>query len=425
MEENTTDTEKNRWFIGYLFSNLAGGIISPLIPLFVVVYLGLSVFYVGITTSIVSLASIPALIAWGNISDSIKKRKIFILIGFVGSFATLIPISLAVNLTVYLLIQVAFQMLAMASVPVSTLIIIENVEKSKWPGVMSRFNLVASLGTLIGLLVGTVLLQMVGGSGKFLVFLYEVASLVYLVAALFTFLFVPEPGKVINRKNLGKVHSVRIVERIRFFPSTIIHFVGIGKGAGKLRKDMWIFLFCTCLLMTSFQLYFVPFPVYIIDQLHGTSFNVFEMYLLNSAFGTLAYRFTGKIVQRFGIKRVLAGALSTRIALFSAMTIVPFMMFVHLDFLEFAIAFYGVMGGLWGFIGIGEVSYISRIAEDNTKGKAIGFYNSLNGLGQIIGGFSSGIIAEFYGYGIDFLIAVILVVLGTGLIIKVMRNTES
>lgn len=424
MEGGVTEGEKNRWFIGYLFSNLAGGIISPLIPLFVVVYLGLSVFYVGITTSIVSLASIPALIAWGNVSDSIKKRKIFILIGFVGSFAALIPISLAVNLTVYLFIQITFQILAMASVPVSTLIIMENVEKSKWPGVMSRFNLIASLGTLIGLFVGTILLEFVGSSGKFLVFLYELASFVYLIAALFTFLFVPEPGKVLSRKNLERIHSVRIVERIRFFPSTIIHFVGIGKGAGKLKTDMWAYLFCTCLLMTAFQLYFVPFPVYIIEKLHGTSFTVFVMYLLNSFFGTIAYRFTGRVVQKFGIKRVLAGALSTRVGLFSAMSVVPFIMFIHVNFLYFALAFYGVMGGLWGFIGISEVSYISRIAEEHTKGKAIGYYNSLNGLGQIIGGVSSGVIAEIYGYGVDFVIALLLVVAGSALIIRVMRNTD-
>ncbi|WP_061951338.1 hypothetical protein [Acidiplasma cupricumulans] len=54
----------------------------PLIPLFIVVYLHSNVVFVGLVTSISSMASVPALIMWGDLSDKFKKRKIFILIGF-------------------------------------------------------------------------------------------------------------------------------------------------------------------------------------------------------------------------------------------------------------------------------------------------------------------------------------------------------
>ncbi|EQB70226.1 MAG: hypothetical protein AMDU1_APLC00069G0013, partial [Thermoplasmatales archaeon A-plasma] len=58
------------WFISYLLSNVSGGLTSPLIPLFVVIYLHYSVVYVGIISSLSSAASVPALIFWGNLSIS-------------------------------------------------------------------------------------------------------------------------------------------------------------------------------------------------------------------------------------------------------------------------------------------------------------------------------------------------------------------
>lgn len=424
MTEETFTDSRNSWFLGYFFSNLAGGIISPLIPLFVVLYLNLNVFYVGLTTSVVSLASIPALISWGNLSDSVKKRKPFIMIGFLGSFVALIPISLVANLTLFLFIQILFQILAMAAVPVSTMIIIENVEKSKWPIVMSKFNLIASLGTMIGLAVGSLLIFIYPGDTVILVRLYELASMIYLAAALTAYFVIPESTKKVSRISLRTIHSPRIMERIRFFPSTIIHFVGMTSGMGgkKLGKDLWIFLFCTFFLMTAFQMYFVPFPVFIIDSLKGNSSTVFLMFLINAMLGTIAYRYTGGIIKKFGVRNVLAGSLGTRAVLFSAMATVPFIIYTHLPFMTLAIAFYGVMGGLWGFIGISEVSYISGIAKARIKGKAIGYYNSFNGLGQIIGGIVSGAICELLGYGTDFIIATVMVVIGAVMIIKITRD---
>ena len=83
QEENYSN---NSWYLGYLASNAAGGLTTPLIPLFITFYLGLNVFDVGITSAIASSASVPALIFWGLLSDRYKKRKVFILVGFIGGF---------------------------------------------------------------------------------------------------------------------------------------------------------------------------------------------------------------------------------------------------------------------------------------------------------------------------------------------------
>ena len=79
---------------------------------------------------------------------------------------------------------------------------------------------------------------------------------------------------------------------------------------------------------------------------------------------------------------------------------------------------YGALGSLWSFIGIAETASVTLISPKARRGKTIGYYNSLNGAGQIFGGLLSGIISEYAGYSIDFLFAAILVIIGTSLILK-------
>jgi len=144
-----------KWFLGYFLSNLAGGITSPLIPMYVLIYLHSNVFYVGLTSALVSAAGVPFLIFWGNISDRLGLRKVFILLGFLGGGVSLLGIAFANSVLIYIAVLAVFQIVIMASVPVSTMIIIENTSRESWPNMMSTFSMVSSAGTVLGLSIGT------------------------------------------------------------------------------------------------------------------------------------------------------------------------------------------------------------------------------------------------------------------------------
>ncbi len=421
---------KNTWYLGYLSSNAAGGLTTPMIPLFVTIFLGLNVFDVGITSAIASAASVPALIVWGQLSDKYRKRKVFIIVGFLGGFLTLLPIMYVHALMSYILVLVAFQIISMASVPVSTMILIENSTEDKWSGVMGRFNFVASMGTVIGLAFGTVFIALFAGySSHILVEVYLISAFIYLLSAIVIYLAIPEPKRTLSRRHLNNIHSVRIMERIRFFPSTIIHFVGFKGGNNPLSRDLKFYLFCTFLLMFAFQLFFIPYPVFAIQRLGANEVEIYIMYILNSGLGALTYQYTGRVNNRVGIRRSLTIALISRISIFSVFGAISFIMSQSSLWIFTALMVYGVLGSLWSFIGIAETASVSLKSPKPSRGKTIGYYNSLNGAGQIAGGLASGVISQYVGFSVDFLVAAILVVAGTSLILKktpsnLNRNTK-
>src|SRR3990170_644831 len=83
-----------RWFYAYLPNGMAGGATSPLIPLFTRV-LGGSVADVGAVAAASSIASVPAFMGWGNLSDRLHRRKVFLLIGFLGLAVSLLAMGLS------------------------------------------------------------------------------------------------------------------------------------------------------------------------------------------------------------------------------------------------------------------------------------------------------------------------------------------
>ena len=170
--------------------------------------------------------------------------------------------------------------------------------------------------------------------------------------------------------------------------------------------------------MFAFQLFFVPFPVFMIDKLKGTQDEIFIMYLLNDFASAIAFIFSGRLLNSIGIAKTLSIALFSRVGiLFSAMILAIF--FGSLSFsLYLGIAIYAVMGLFWSFISISWSTSISKLALPENRGKAIGYYNSFLGIGQIISGVAAGLLALYFGYGVTFALAAITVLSGAALLIR-------
>ena len=409
------------WFASYLFSNVSSGLTSPLLPLFVVIYLHASVIDVGTISSIASAASVPALIFWGNLSDSIGKRKIFLLIGFFGSFLSLLLILIVNTLGMYALTLIIFQILAMASTPVATLLILESTVEKRWPNVMSNFNTVSYIGLVAGLGIGTLMLNLYGnGNSHFLPELYVISAFIYLLAGVSAWVLLPEPKKRIPRYSpkLSKTFSIRTVERVRYFPSNVIHTVSVKKVGKKLAKRTKTYIFYTCFLMFGFQLFFIPFPVFMLNVLHANETEVFIMYLLNNVASAVAFRISGRTINRLGVSKSLSVALFSRVGILGFSTFLAVLLIGFQFSIPLAILSYTLMGFFWSFISISWVTSISKLAIPENRGKAIGYYNSFLGIGQIGSGVVSGYVAYSFGYGIEFLLASLAVLIGGIMLVR-------
>lgn len=401
-------------------SSMASGITNPMIPLFVVVYLHSNVFFVGLASAVSSAASVPALILWGDLSDAVSKRKIFVLIGFFGAFVSFLPIVFVHSIYQYLAILITFQVLAMASVPVSTIMLLEQNDRSVWPQIISKFSMVSGIGSVLGLGLGTALITFYYSPSD-LPYVYIVSSAVYLIAGIMALRFIHEPRRILNR-NAIQANTFRIIERPRYFPVAVIHYLRLnGKNNGhRLDRNLVLFIAMTAFLMFGFQIFFVPYPVMVID-FGANNTLIFLMYMFNSAFSTVSFIFSGRIVNRIGGKTSLFLAVTTRIMVFGLSSLIPNISSRDLAIIS-AVSIYSFLGGIWSIISVSQTNYVSKNATQQTRGKAIGLYNSLLGVGQIFGGLVSGEVTTLFGYSIDYIMAAAVITIGMVIILRIYRG---
>jgi MFS family permease len=415
---NSGPKEKTKylWFLSYILSNIAGGIISPLIPLFVVLYLHSSVFYVGLTTSIASLATVPAFIFWGNLSDTSGGRKIFVVIGFIGSTLSLFLIIIAHMIWTYIGVLALFQFIAMAASPVATLLILENTNKEEWAITLAKFSVCSYVGLIIGLIAGTAIITIYASiSHIILPMLYILSAFVYLAAGISAILVLPSSLQKVKRSLVFTSFSARFREKVKFFSGTILHVINLKnrKKSLPLLPRTRNYIFITCLLMLGFQVFFVPYPVYMIEKLSANDNQIFFMYLLNYIFAAVGYIIANKYLSTMGLRKTISLTLLSRIFLIGIVAAIVFMSLSAAPILYLFILIYGIMGFTWSFIGLTWITSISKIALPANRGKAIGFYNSFLGIAQVAGSAISGLIAYYISYGFDFLVAIIIIIIGS------------
>lgn len=419
--QKTSAIRGHAWFASYLFSNMSTGLMSPLIPLFVVSYLHANLVEYGTISSIASAASVPALIFWGNLSDSMGKRKIFLLIGFFGSFLSLLLILIVHTLGMYALTLVIFQVMAMASTPVATLLILESTMEKRWPRVMASFNLVSYIGLVGGLGIGIVMLFFLGQANTSLLpELYLISAFIYLLAGVSALVLLPEPKKNIPRysQRLSKYYFFRTVERVRYFPTQVIHTISVKKVGRKMAGRTKLYILYTCFLMFGFQLFFIPFPVFMLNVLHSSNSVVYIMYLLNNVASAIAFKISGSTINRLGVSKSLSMALFSRVGVLGFSTVLAVFLVGFQYSIPLAVIAYTLMGFFWSFISISWVASISKLAIPENRGKAIGYYNSFLGVGQIGSGVVSGYVAFAFGYGIEFLLASLAVLIGGIMLVR-------
>ncbi|MFA5312984.1 MAG: MFS transporter, partial [Methanomassiliicoccales archaeon] len=184
-----------KWYYTFLPYNIAGGSTSNLIPLFVAQALKASVAEVGMVSAVTSMASVPANILWGNLSDITKRRKPFILMGFLGMALALLLMSISTTLPQYYLANFLMGLLSAAIAPVGTVLVLESFHRGEWGKRLGDFSKVGGIGWVIGLVIGIIWLMIFDGDGQDLSMraLFLLSSILCLVAMVLALRWVPEP----------------------------------------------------------------------------------------------------------------------------------------------------------------------------------------------------------------------------------------
>ena len=72
------------WRAGFFFHEMAFGLLSVFIPIYVIVTLGGTLLEVGIMTAVALFLTIPASFFWGYACDKTRRYKRFILLSFLS-----------------------------------------------------------------------------------------------------------------------------------------------------------------------------------------------------------------------------------------------------------------------------------------------------------------------------------------------------
>jgi len=380
------------WFIGFLFHEMAFGLLSVFLPLYITGHLGGSLTDVGIIIALANFVAVPFSFVWGYLCDKMRRYRFYVLLSFSALTILLFLFSLTSVITVLIALYTAIAVFHVAHEAPKNILISEYYSRAEWEGSFASYEALTEFGWLSGLLLGF-LLSAYGFSGASLIFLCSLLNLIAFVVSLF---LVRDPLFVFERKLVAIERAVDFAHRGFSFMSKVLDGMRIKEN---LRNES-VSIFCAGLLLFSLatSMLFTPLPVFFSRGLGLSQSLVFGIFVFNR-FGTfLGYVLAGRKAQQLNGRNVVKKANLVRglLSLLLISTVVWFSVFT----LSLAAIALMVMGVAYGFF---LISTLSLSMELIPEGKA-GAFNALVGLGGALGCFLGTYMAEKYGFLTLFLV---------------------
>lgn len=411
--------EAEPWYGAMGLANLVVGTSSILVPLMVAQVLRGTVEDVGLISSLASLMGVIGSLVWGRLSDVAHRRKPFVIVSYAMVAASFVGIALAHSLASIILFNMILSLFWVANASVSVLLVIENRDESLWEGKIGHLNQLGTLGWVSGLIFGSVALAVASprlGEATAIRSVFGVLALGGLVAAVLASRLIPRTRpRFVRRRFRGSILALGnfIVERARYAPFHLYHRFNLRRlpallwGEGGLRRETKSFLVAMLLAFAAFGFFFVPLPILLADKFGFASSTVFSYFVVLNGAIVIAYPLAARRIKRLGNKSVLTGSLLTRVLLFTFGGAILLVWHVVPSRLLLSLFFFAV-GVTWSFFQLSSVAMISRLAQPEYRGQALGLYNAVAGLGTIIAGVSSGLMAQHVGYAATFFTSAVL-----------------
>jgi len=381
------------WRLGFFFHEIAFGLLSIFIPLYVVTpAVGGSLVDLGIMTSLALLSAIPASFFWGYICDRTRHYKLYILLSFISLSGILYLLTFATDIRTFIFLYVVMAVLHVAHEAPKNVLIAEHYPREDWGKSYALYEGFTEIGSLIGLLLGLFTFT-VTLNPTIILFLCSGLNLAAFILSLF---FVADPLIIFERR------LVSIEKKIDYTYNGSRIFAKLSDGLSlreKFKSENFT-LFGTGLVLFSLasSLFFTPLPIFFSNALALPTNMVFLIYVLNSSGTMIGYFFAGKkaaspnaksYVQRLALLR---GTLVLALVLIVNLALSPTpLASVILIFMGFAYAFYHILT-------------LSLSMELIPAGKA-GLFDVLVGLGSSLGSFLGPFLAETFGFLPQFMIA--------------------
>ncbi|XHH08050.1 MAG: MFS transporter [Candidatus Bathyarchaeia archaeon] len=400
------------WRLGFFFHEVAFGLLSVFIPLYVVSFqdasiLGGPLVALGIMTSVAVFCSIPASFLWGWLCDATRRYKLFILLSFSSSAVLLflMTLSFAQNVIAFVVLYVVMQVLHAAHEAPKNVLIAEHYSRDEWERSYGYYEGTTEIGFIVGLAIGFCL--SVGlfaftanlSSAVLATYTLYLCSGLSLVAFILSVVLIADPLMIFERRLVGIERKIDFTCRGVDCASKVLDG---GRWNGSLKQDNFkMFALAIVMFSLATSIFFTPLPVFLSQGLNLPDSMVYVGYVFTSIGATVGYFFvSGKARSMDGRKQMPRFVLYRSLLIFALIGVIQLviyptlMTFLILVFLGFSYAVYYIL-------------MISISMELIPAGKS-GLFDGLVGLGTGFGSFFGPYLADTYNYLPTFFIAALL-----------------
>lgn len=387
------------WQLGFFFHEMASGLLSVFIPLYVVA-IGGSLFDIGVmSVSALSLA-IPFSFLWGYICDETRRYKRYILLSFAALTIILYLFTLSTDVWLLVMLYAVMRIFDVAHESPKNVLIAELYPREDWEKAFAFYEGFTEVGWLGGLVLGFIASTYGLKAEPTLL----ICSALNLVAFTLSLMLVADPPIIFERRLVKIERTVSFIHRGISLASALMDGVLVKE---RLEGEN-PYAFCSGLVLFSLatSMLFTPLPVFFSEDLALPVSLVFMIYVLNSSGGVIGYLLA---LNRQG---QADKAYVSRITIFRG--ILTFLLIAVIQIPLYNLALASLILALMGFAYALFLVYTLSISmELIPEGKA-GLFNVLVGVGGACGSFIGPFIAQTIGFihlflitGIVFLLAYI------------------
>lgn len=389
--------------------NASTGPLSTLITL-QIISLGGNAISVAYVISLSNAVLIPASMIWGFMADRLDRKK-QILISFGGTALPLIFMPLANSIPLIALNYSLITFMSTASSTPFNLLVMESAEKKHWGQLFSRFSFLSSLGVLIGLIVSTFLVIILR-----IYEIEEILGLTVLATLIAGLKILPKPIVTFERTAILH-HKESFLARMIHLPMMFLHLPNLHNfKMFSLRRLLRKPINYIPLLYIGIVIFYIssgifntvyPAGLYIkgLDKAE-----VLSVITVGMIFQILGFRFASNLLESRDEKRlayislILRGSSYIILGLFAQL-------FLGIPILISGLIFYPLAAGIaFSIFYSSSTTLIFKIVGERRQGTGLGVYSTVVGLSMFLGSLLSGYITHFISYGIDFIIAGILLI---------------
>jgi len=373
------------WRLGFFFHEMAFGLLSVFLPLYVIA-MGGSLVDIGIMSAAALFLVIPASFFWGYICDKTRRYKRYILISFLALTVFLYVLTLTTSVALVIIIYAAMSILHVAHEPPKNVLIAELYSREEWDKTFARYEGFTEVGWLIGLVLGFLMSTYESGATYTLL----LCSGLNLVAFIISAILVTDPLLVFERSLVSIEKTIDFTFKGVAIASKMLDGLSLNE---RLKKEN-LHAFCSGLILFSIatSILFTPLPIFFSNKLMLPASIVFVMYALNSTGGVLGYFLASRRSTRTTEESNIG-----KTVLFRSM--LAFLLVAVTQELTYGVALAAVILILMGFAYASFLVYTLSLSMELIPPRKAGMFNVLLG----IGGASGSFIGPFLAQTLDFM----------------------